>query len=328
MIIGYYPFESEENEYCARFKEILASFGSVVSLKLRPASITKLVKSVNAYDVVIVNWIDNKIVSPRGTISILGIFRFLLDILFLKIVSRKTIFVRHNVYPHKCKAEHSHLASRIVDLFEYFFDKNITHSGHNTTKKRYYVPHPLYSNMNFSTGRQEEVAEKYVVVFGRIMRYKGIEKLISSYDGSTQLVIAGPCADSEYLEYLQEIAKGRAVVICNGFLSASAARSLVKNAAAVIIPHSGPDMIVSGTFFFALSCSTPVLAMRSPFLEWLLNSSSQAGAYVYNDVRELVAAVNLPILTDRKAVMHDAAINFGDSVIRERLSALLDVASN
>lgn len=286
--IGYIPYDGSENAYTERCIDILNRFGKVSS----PPHIRQLLKhplriQPNSFDFIILNWVENCIVDRQGKISTKGIFKLFIQIILLKIVSRKLIFVRHNNYPHNATHTSAKWAEKVIDLTEYLCDHVITHSGHNAQPKRAYIPHPLYHLPNQLTDSEAQIEKDYFLVFGRILPYKKIERLIEAAPSGVNLLVAGSAPDHMYVEKLRRAAKNKSVHILPGFISDDEAVRLFKAARGVVISHNDSDMIVSGTFFYSLSAGTPVYAISSPFIEWAQRTLKVPGLHVANCIDAL-----------------------------------------
>ncbi|GHH51582.1 hypothetical protein GCM10009090_14140 [[Pseudomonas] boreopolis] len=66
-----------------------------------------------------------------------------------------------------------------------------------------------------------------------------------------------------------------------------AAAELLINSRGLFLPHSGDDMVVSGSYFFAASLGVPVIARRNPFLGWLSSLPSAKGIFFYQSRRDI-----------------------------------------
>ncbi|HTH45531.1 MAG TPA: hypothetical protein VL528_10675 [Oxalicibacterium sp.] len=266
--IAYFPFENKSNRYTDNFKKILSNFGELSEAP--PLKRVLLNFDFKRYDVLILNWTDNNFVNARkGTISIPGLIKEFFRIAVYKLISRKTVFVRHNVYPHDATGATREKAKRIITLYEKCFDLCWVHSGHLTEEHRYYVPHPLYEVEQAATQlpAQLRLPEKYFVVFGRIQSYKKIDKLIEMLPPDLHVLVCGTCPDHEYRNKLQSFNKPNVTIMAE-FISDELARDLIVRSSGMLICHSEDDMIVSGSIVFAISLGVPVFAVETPFITW------------------------------------------------------------
>jgi len=306
------------DEYLIKTAEVLKGLGDVYSLP----TFTELKKNplkifTRRFDVAIVNWEDNLIVSNKtGRLSLIGLIKFHLYVFWIKYVSRKSIFVRHNNFPHATIADEGEKINNLIDRFENYFDIRVTHSGHNTNDRRLYVPHPLYQN-RLAESDAENIVEPYYLVFGRVERYKKIEELLEGYKSKKKLVVVGKTNDKEYINELESIAKGKNIEIRPGYITDADASRLVANADAMLITHNGKDMIVSGSYFYAISCNTGVIAMSTPFFSWLeklVNVTGIKTFYDLSDLQNYLCEVESDIF-DKHKIKEFAHSNFGPEVV-------------
>jgi hypothetical protein len=53
------------------------------------------------------------------------------------------------------------------------------------------------------------------------------------------------------------------------FVDDAEAQLIIRRARALVLSHADEDMIVSGSFFYAMSLGVPVFAVRTPFIDWV-----------------------------------------------------------
>jgi hypothetical protein len=73
-------------------------------------------------------------------------------------------------------------------------------------------------------------------------------------------------------------------VIAPGYLSEAQAQSVLKRAAGVVVSHSAEDVIVTGSFFYAISANRPVYAVATPFLRAI---QAQVGPQVLQTAQDV-----------------------------------------
>lgn len=298
--IGYVPGHAEGNAYVQRTQEALAELGQVYPLSPSTKSLWRLLRfRPGFFDVIIVNWLEYKTANPAtGKLSWAGVLAYFVQILSLRIFCRRLIYLRHNIYPHHADNRSANTLSRIIDLSEHFYSTTATHSGHFTNK--HYVPHPLYE--------EHPVAAKgdHFIVFGRVMPYKNIEQLISHFPADEQLIVAGPCDDPPYFRKLRAAAEGKKVEFISRFLSEDEARHLVGTARGLILSHADSDMIVSGSFFYALSLGTPIVAVKTPFFNWVEQELDLQGLTIVDEVESIGTALKQQIHLPAEAILRSA----------------------
>lgn len=290
LSIAYFPFENKDNRYTDNFKKILSNFGDIAEAPPLKSVFRRF--AVRRFDVLILNWSDNNFVNKKkGTISIFGVLKEFSRIAVYKIISRKTVFVRHNVYPHDAAESSKQKAIRIIGLYEKCFDLCWVHSGHMVEERRLYVPHPLYEIGGdiHALPAHLHLPEKYFVVFGRIQPYKKIDRLIEILPDDINIVVCGSCPDQEYKKELNALNKANVTIMAE-FITDEMARDLILHSSGVVICHAEEDMIVSGSIVFAISLGVPVFAIETPFIAWFHDTVN---------ARMIVAASSFPDLADK-----------------------------
>lgn len=325
-IIGYAPLSSVDNAYVGRTIEMLSTFAEVREVP----SLREFLKSPSSYrrhcyDFIVLNWIENGIVKRDGTLSAKGLIAFVIHILIIKTLARKVIFVRHNNYPHNASACSGKWAANFIDAAEKLFDGVVTHSGHHRSRRRHYIPHPLY--------RIPEVASSgpageggYFFVFGRILPYKKIDELIAGVSSDVRLVIAGSSPDDEYIQKLRCLSQGKSVQLITKYIDDGEAARLARASRGIVITHNDEDMVVSGTFFYALSVGVPIITVSSPFVEWFQKEYRLPGVTVGSNISSVCELLSKEQAGDtcargpEKRVVEEL---FGDDVVKRGWRDLL-----
>jgi glycosyltransferase involved in cell wall biosynthesis len=286
--IGLLPFDSGVNLYAERLRANLSELGEVMPVGTPRERIARVFAREPSFDVVIAGWLENILLTESGRLSLLGLTKMIAGSLVLRAQARRIIYVRHNRYPHNARPEHARLLARLLDQFERLYDITLTHSPAETGPHRAYCPHPLYD-----TAQDEpllpcdiDLAPGYFVVFGRIAPYKNIEALIAGFPSNQRLLVAGVVDDDAYAERLMQLRRPN-ITIAPGYLSESQAQSVLRRAAGVVVSHCAEDVIVTGSFFYAMTLGRPVYAVETPFLRAI---QAQVGE------RVLRTAENIPQL--------------------------------
>jgi glycosyltransferase involved in cell wall biosynthesis len=290
LSIAYFPFENESNRYTDNFKKILSGFGDIAEAP----PLKRVLGSFIAprFDILILNWSDNNFVNEKkGTISLFGVAKEFFRVAVYRIIARKLVFVRHNVYPHEARGGSRQKAMRLIELYEKCFDLCWVHSGHMAQERRMYVPHPLYAIEKQACTLHDrlQLPEKYFVVFGRIQPYKKIDSLIENLPDDLHIVVCGSCPDREYGNRLRAFNKSNVTLIAE-FISDETARALILRSSGIVICHAEDDMIVSGSIVFAISLGVPVFAIETPFVAWFRDTVNP---------RMIVAASGFADLVDK-----------------------------
>lgn len=319
--IAYIPFYNPTNAYCVSMKQALSMFGAVESV-VRPRDfLCNPMLAYKKFDLVFLNWIENNIVNKNGRISPLGVIKYISMIAYARWQSRNVVFVRHNNFPHNCVGSAARSSRLIIDISERFFDLCITHSGHNVTNHRKYLPHPLYDQRNVLATNERE----YYVIFGVISRYKGIHKIIRALDSGTSLLVMGACHDQSYLDDLKELSRGKSVEFSVGFIEQDVAIERVAASRGLVLPHHGEDMIVSGSYYFAASLGVPVYAINSPFFTWMKTNLTQPGIYTAESHGELAALLRGQSSDSAEDIFNRAQVNFGEEAMSVHLRNIFEI---
>jgi hypothetical protein len=320
--ILYLPLATDNtNRYSDNMMEALSHFGPVSGFTVARGLKHALKGNVERADLILLNWLENEIVSKEGSLSSAGFAKCLLKILLSKIFARKVVYVRHNRYPHCTDIGHRVNVMRAVDFLEARCHASVVHSMMAVTERRLYVPHPLYK-VEARTPLIEHNGE-YFVCFGRIMRYKNFEALVRCFPANRRLIIAGACGDAPYVAELRALASDN-VDVRGGYIDEAEAQRLVGESAGVIICHAEHDVIVSGTFFYALSLGVKIYALKTDFSAWAKRELGERHVEIYEDIVQLTRA--LPATADAGSSSEiDPRVRrlFGDQAVRQALSAVL-----
>ena len=316
--IAYAPADIESITYCSRIAENLAPLGNVQGVSLRNFALVLGRRAFRRLDIILLNWIENGLIDRWGRITIGRFARLALKMVLLRLCFRKVVFVRHNHFPHDTLEQDQGKARWMTDRIERLCHAAIVHSPTEVGPRRHYVPHPLYKVT--ADRPTSPAAEPYFIAFGRIVPYKRLKELIAKFPVDKRLVVAGVCDDPGYLVELRALA-GDNVRFHADYLPDHEAQALVANSEGLIISHADRDMIVSASFFYAMSVGTRVLCLASPFLCWAQETLGPQVVRASPDVDTLcrvvsTAPANLPfdgITKDRIGSL------FGDAAVRAAL---------
>lgn len=325
--IGLLPYDLEANSYIERNRMILERIGAVLPTP-RPFKLTQLVvKSLfskgttKVYDVLVVNWRENALVSNNKKITIKTLFEYYTSLLLYRVCTRKLIYVAHNKFPHNIDPAHIRFAKKIISFGLKCSDRVVVHSKpeacdyDNST----YVPHPLYSIPN-TEPRSISLPTKqdFYVVIGRIQEYKNLDSLIKTWPDNAYLLILGPCNSRDYLEKLRSLAKDKCVIINEGFHSEPYLKACISSSLGVIISNNNDSMYVSGSYFFSISCGARILTLDSPFYRWVKTTELSDYIKIFSNLEEITKEIegfDNAITWSPQAIKNSATLVFGDSEI-------------
>nr|WP_227629360.1 hypothetical protein [Klebsiella pneumoniae] len=294
--------------------------------------IKELVKlNFTRYDIVIVNWLESGIIKKNGKLSFSGVIKVFIKLALLKAKFKKIIFVQHNKYPHNTNIRFIKVATRIVNLIASFSDHVIIHSPVVCGNKYHYIPHPLYIYPIKSTEDSAcSFSNDNYYIFGRVVKYKKYEDVISAFPANKNLIIMGSCEDDEYKIMIQELCKNRKnVTFMPEYISDEKAKELLSTGAALIISHSDEDMIVSGSFFYGLTIGIKILAINTPFLGWASSVLQRDVIETFDDLDSMMHHIKTAQKgqSSRYSFQSIEDVNkyFGDISIESKFMSLLDI---
>ncbi|MBL5824659.1 hypothetical protein [Serratia fonticola] len=324
--ISYYPSVTGANTYSLRFKHILAMYGDVQSFSFRD-QLSRIVKSpLKRYDYLFVNWLDSDLLDLDGKLNSINIIKVIFKLILFRARSKKVIYVKHNVYPHATAPNSIKSTKKCIKLIEFFCDHVIVHSLPEASSSVHYVPHPLYMSTLPKFAMPETCLKDTFIVFGRITKYKRLEELIDSFPENKNLIIAGCCEDEDYLKYLETIAPGN-ISFVSKYLTDDEAKNLIDNTQGIIINHADADMIVSGSFFYAMSIGIRVICVKTEFLRWSEAQFGDTAVKCYSDIFALCSGLTDVPLRERfdDSLRNKIISNFGDDIIYKKLRDIIDL---
>lgn len=247
--------KSGTNEYKKRIFDILSK-----KYKCQYFEYTK----PKIFDVIIVSWIENNLYNKKGYLSITGLIRFIIKLILIKCCSEKTIYIRHNKFPHRAKNDK--LAYKLNNFIEGLFDESVSHSKFKSNK---IIKHPLYLSNSCSCNNSNLIKNYNTfdyAVFGRILPYKNIENLIRNWDSDKKLLIFG-AGEEKYITSLKKLIKNKMIKIENEFFCDYCAKTIINNCGKLIINTENPRSLVSASYFFGLTSHVIQYVMPNTFFE-------------------------------------------------------------
>lgn len=200
------------------------------------------------------------------------------------------------------------------------------------SKNSQYVPFPslvteAIAGGTATIGELEKLNKPYILFFGLIEEYKGIDHLLKAYESSPaiqqkyNLVIAGRGdLKEEWLQY-----KDKGVIFLNRFIKDEEVRSLFENASMVVYPYISATQ--SGVLSVAFYFGTPTIASDVPFFKSIIEPSGAGLLFKAGDYTSLVSA--LMNMDGQKAKIEIAEKeyyrnNYDNNSIRSKLLDLYD----
>lgn len=325
LTVLFFP-DFDQNQYTENLHRIIGSIEGVNIQRDNRLAFGLLKHGFHHFDAVVVSWLENWLVDVKTKrLTVRTALRFLLRVMMLKFIGKKVIYVRHNIYPHSLNIRDGKIARWLTDIACKLSDVCVVHSGH-LDKNYTYIPHPLYKFQSQPDGVEEGKQNRFVV-FGRIVEYKAIDKLLNVWSDAP-LLIAGSVGSQSYVEQLTAIKENRHLTnvdIDARFLSNEEAQSIVSNSRGLVLAHCEDDMIVSGSFFFAASLGVPVFAVRTPFMSWLKSEFNYSGLYIYDNLSDMVNSLNSGGFQESnyEKIGLDAQNLFGDQIVKQAFEKVL-----
>lgn len=276
------------NSYIAETINILNQRYIVDEVPVKKISIIRKI-FFKKYDFFIDNWSENLLIDKKGKVNLSRIFIYVCYKIFLKLISKKVIYVKHNVYPHNTAEQDISKVRYLIKKIAFLNDSIVTHSNRIPFNKYSFVPHPLYKFKNKSSDNIS-MQQDYFVIFGRVLKYKNIEEYIKLCPDDISIIIAGECNDQNYLNKLKSLAKGKDnIKLLTETLTNDDAYKLIKNSKGLIIANENLSSIVSGTFYFGLAVGTNILSLSNPFIDWFDMKYNVDGIYKFSNINSLFA---------------------------------------
>lgn len=274
-------------------------------------------------DVVHLHWIHKfcKLEAGKELKSWRKIFSNLLKLSLLKLQGYQIVWTVHNTISHDCRTPGiekqfrqllSHLCDDIIVMSEYSRQEFIR--LYDRERRVHIVPHGNYisaypNQISRAEARQSlQIAPHQIVMLhlGRIMRYKGIDKLLAGFeqlkDSNTLLLIAGSCNDSDLQkEILQASQKDSRILPKLEFIPDEDIQIYMSACDWVVLPYR--KILNSGSALLALSFGRPIIGPKQGAIAELIQDGQQG--LIYGNDEDLVIALQkaLKISQDHWQIM-------------------------
>lgn len=287
--VFYFPFKSPQNSYLELMQDAWSDLGFEVN---DVRDIWRLESMRNhSGSIVVLNWFEEN-VARKSENSLLAWPLFVLKFRMLKFLGLKIICVRHNRRPvNEVSKQHIKVFNRAVKYLEDQSDAVIMHSEVEAYKLGVnYVPHPIYTLLDAENNTGEN--QQYHLVFGKIKRYKHVDRLLTMWPLNTPLLIAGEVEDEGYKGELKALSNSRGLDVRfdSHRVSDDKLNRYFENTKAVVIPYVDSCCIVSGVLIHALSARLPIITMKSDFSLSLKNAG--LNIYFFENKETLLKTLN------------------------------------
>lgn len=167
----------------------------------------------------------------------------------------KTIAVLDNIIPHERRIGDKVLTKYFVKAIDAFVAMSKTVEKDlelfTTTKPKAFNPHPVFDNFGEKVSREEaaqflklDVQEKYILFFGIIRDYKGLDWLLEAYAqskmrGKAKLLVVGEYYNNpeQYQELIQKLGIEEDVLHFNHFINDSEVKYFFSLADLLVQPY-------------------------------------------------------------------------------------------
>lgn len=280
--VGYFPFKPGGNPYQSLFAQALEQ-NNVNVIRIPPKKWLPLTKvKEEPCDLLQFDW-PHDWYSGRNIIT-RQIKRAMYEFGLIGLRSKPLVWTAHNLYAHDAKnisyekkmiQKLINVCDGVIVLSERSKQQLREHYRVNNNTIVSAIPHGHYidiypNDVSRYEARQAfgiEDACKVCLSLGRILPYKGLEELIHSFAmldiNDAVLIIAGACADQQYLETLQNMAKSlvgnnRKIIFRPGFVDENEMQLYFNAADVCAFPFK--NILNSGSLLLAMSFGKCVVA--------------------------------------------------------------------
>lgn len=190
-----YPEDIMSNEYLMNLKSLLNASGFDVK------GISELRNAKNKkQSTVLFSWIEDRVCRRHWKFSTQRFREALLFLLNAKLAGAKVVWIKHNYKPHDYNEVPliSRLYYRVMlFLIKQFSEVKLVHSSRfaDNNQKYDYIPHPLYRVTNTCNQLRKDIP---FLIFGKLMKYKQIDRVLEHWPKDTPLLIAGKPESLDY----------------------------------------------------------------------------------------------------------------------------------
>jgi len=323
MKVLFIPDYSEGNPYQKLLKRSLEEMGIEVIL-LNPYRMFPFFRMVLMHwktEIIHIHWVNQLAPKNKNTIkTALKLFMTMIDLLIVKTMKVKIIWSIHNKFTHECVNVKGELLLRRI--LAKFSDKLIVHCKHVkyelgklykvNEKKFVIIPHGNYINYYNNVNNKRKVNSRrhlnlnresiVFLYFGAIRKYKGIPKLLKTFDKvkhpKAELLVVGNPFEKRLKEIIVAHSKtnsGLHYVL--KFVPENEVYLYFNASDIVIVPFE--KILTSGSIILAMSFGKPIIA---PLIGCIPAYLDKKGAFLYDkdDKYGLIKAIHKALNTPRK----------------------------
>lgn len=311
MDVKFYP-DSSQNPYLSLLSRNLERFG--VSLIKSPKSgrfpIFRTLKNNRSIKVVHIHWMDSLLRLDNKITFIKRAIYLIIEVFILKYRRVKLVWTIHNLIIHD--SQYKNFQIRLYHLLFLLCDEVIVHCkkaidkvkneyriNNKELKKISIIKHPSFIGYYPDDISKEDARKKLNInpskfvylFFGKIRKYKGIDKLIECFNRITlsekYLLIAGQSNIEDFNKNLQELVCNNCnVKYINKYIPDKEVQVFMKAADVVVLPYK--RILTSGSAILAMSFGKPLIAPSMGCLPELIDPE---GVLFYDDMTSLRKAM-------------------------------------
>jgi beta-1,4-mannosyltransferase len=283
MKIWMLPKYNPTNQYNELFSTSLEN-QNVQVFSLNKKSLFKPKKN----DVIHIHWPSYFYSHQNIIFFFIKSFIFLFFLNFYKINGVKLVWTVHNIYPHNMKYKilekimRQYILNRmdLVFVCAYSIKVNILSEFKISSNKVVVLYHGHYVGAYPENGIDFRKfygipAKNFVFLyFGSINEYKGIPKLIESFNkinDSATLLIVGKPTTKELENQIKKDKTNKNIIFDMRFIPDDEVADLFNVANFIVLPYK--EITTSGTAILSLSFKKPIIAPKTPFMLEYFNSN-------------------------------------------------------
>lgn len=337
---------TSDNQFLNLLWNSVTAYGIEVAPLPLHYSVLQLALKHKIGDIVHIHWVHKfcKVEAGKELRSGRTILSNFLKLSIYKLRGYQIVWTVHNTISHECRTPGiekqfrrilSFLCDDIVVMSEY--SRQEFAQLYNRQHRVHVVPHGNYigaypNDTNPTVARQQlNIApnQKVLLYLGRVMRYKGIDKLLAEFDKledpTAILLIAGSCSEPALRQEIEQAAQKNSCILPRLEFIPDEDIQIYMNACNwVVLPYR--KILNSGSALLALSFGRPIIGPRKGSLVELIQDGHQGLTYKNDD--ELHTTLTRALTTSSKhwSVMCENAHNLAEKYDWETIGArLLDI---
>lgn len=191
-------------------------------------------------------------------------------------------------------------------------EANVFSKEYSVPKHRIFISHLGYYDMLHMYGDINMKKENYVLFFGRISPYKGIEYLLQAMEKvhqahpNVKVIVAG--SGKMYFD-ASEYEKHNYIEICNRYIELDELANLIRGALFTVCPYT--DATQSGVVYSSFALNTPVIATCVGGLPEMIDNGKTGIIVPPKDIDALASAIQS--FLDNPALLQQMSENIAES---------------